>query len=107
MEEQVIITTIQKLLESGALENVQEPGKQTLIIYGLLSLLIILAIRVFLINGWLKKGIERFFTLEEKKLLALVDLNTKVIDLQQLVIKQHEKLHDVLQMMHARRESDG
>ena len=105
MEEQVILT-IQKLIESGALKNLDQPGAQSFVIYALLIVLAMLSFRVFVVNGWLKKGLERFFSLEEKKLVALTDLNIKVIDLQHLVLKEHEKLHDVLQMMHARRESD-
>ena len=106
MEEQAIILAIQKLMESGAFEKLDQPGAQAFIIYALLIVLAMLSFRVFVINGWFKKGIERFFSLEEKKLVALTDLNTKVIDLQQLVLQEHEKLHDILSLMHARRESD-
>jgi hypothetical protein len=31
MDEQAILIALQKLIESGALDNMQEPGKQTLI----------------------------------------------------------------------------
>lgn len=106
MDEQAIIAIVKQLIDAGAFENLQEPGKQTLIIYGLLSALIIAMIRIFLINGWIKKGLTRFFDLEEGKLKALTDLNEKVIKLQELVIKQHEKLHDVLHLLHAKREED-
>ena len=102
----MIITTIQKLMESGAFEKLDQPGTQTFIIYALLIVLASLSVRVFVINGWLKKGIEKFFVIEEKKLTALTELNTKVIDLQQLVLKEHDKLHDILNLVHAQRESD-
>lgn len=92
MEEQAIIMAIQKLMESGAFEKLDQPGAQAFIIYALLILLAMFSFRVFVINGWLKRGIEKFFVLEEKKLTALTDLNMKVIDLQQLVLKEHDKL---------------
>lgn len=106
MEEQAIILAIQKLMESGAFEKLDQPGAQAFLIYALLIVLAMLSFRVFVINGWLKRGIEKFFTLEEKKLTALTDLSMKVIDLQQLVLKEHDKLHDILNLVHARRESD-
>ena len=106
MDEQLLLNTLQKLIESGALDHLQEPGRQTLLIYGLLSALIIALIRIFLINGWLKRGIDRFFTLQESKLLALKDLNVKVVDLQQQVVGLHQKLYDALQLLHARRKND-
>lgn len=106
MNEQVILKTIQQLLESGAFDNLQEPGKQTLVIYGLLIALAIALARIFLINGWAKKGIDRFFTLEEKKLQELQYLNTKVLSLQNDVKVEHEKLSDVLHLLQANRASD-
>lgn len=103
MDEQVLITALQQLLESGALDK---PGGQTLLIYGLLSALIIALIRIFLINGWLKKGINRFFDLEEQKLKALNTLNEKVVTLQTQIVELHDKLYDLLQLVHAQRQSD-
>ena len=105
MEEQVI-TTLQKLIESGALDNLDQPGAQTFVIYALLIILAILCFRIFIINGWIKKGIERFFTLEEQKVKHLADLNDKVVNVQQLINKEHDRLSDVMNMLSARRESD-
>jgi hypothetical protein len=106
MDEQAILIALQKLIESGALDNMQEPGKQTLIIYGLLAALIITLIRIFLINGWLRKGFERFFALEEAKVKHLFDLNEKVVNLQQEIVDLHQKLYDMLNLLHAKRQSD-
>jgi len=106
MEEQILMA-LKRLIESGALDNIQEPGKQTLVIYGLLIALTITLARIFLINGWLKKGLERFFSLEERKLQALTDLNTQVKDLQKDVQQEHEKLSDVMRMLQAKRHTDA
>jgi uncharacterized coiled-coil protein SlyX len=102
MDEQ-LLTALQKLLETGVLDK---PGSQTFLVYALLSALIIALIRIFLINGWLKKGINRFFDLEEMKLESLKTLNEKVVNLQTQVAQLHEKLYDLLQMFHAQRQSD-
>lgn len=107
MDEQTILIALQKLLESGALDNMQEPGKQTLIIYGLLAALIVALIRIFLINGWLKKGLERFFAMEEAKVQHLSNLNEKVVNLQQQIVDLHKKLYDMLHLLSARRQSDN
>ena len=106
MEEQVIITAIQKLIESGALKNLDQPGAQTFLIYALLILLAVLSFRVVVINGWFKKGVERFFALEEAKVKHLADLNEKVVKVQSQIEEEHDKLSDVLNMLHARRDSD-
>lgn len=107
MEEKAILTAIQKLIESGALEKLEQPGAQTFIIYALLIVLAMLSFRVFVLNGWLKKGSERFFSLEERKLQELTAINTKVLELQGQVTKLHEKLYDLLSLMHAGRASDS
>ncbi len=106
MEEQLLLNALEKIIESGALENIQEPGKQTLMIYGLLIALTIALARIFLINGWAKRGIERFFALEEKKLVALTDLNGKVLELHNQISVLHQKLYDMLQLFHANRKND-
>lgn len=106
MNETAIITAIQKLIESGAFKNLDQPGAQTLVIYALLVLLAIFAFRVIVINGWMKKGIERFFALEEAKVKHLSDLNEKVVVVQKQIEDEHDKLSDVLNMLHARRDSD-
>lgn len=106
MDEHAIIAIVKQLIDAGAFDNLQEPGKQTLIIYGLLSALVIAMIRIFLINGWLKKGLTRFFDLEEGKLKALTDLNEKVVKLQELVMKEHERLSDVFSLLHPKRRED-
>ena len=106
MEEQAIILAIQKLMESGAFEKLDLPGAQAFIIYALLIVLAMLSFRVFVSNGWFKKGIERFFALEEQKVKHLSDLNDKVVNVQQLINKEHERLSDVMNMLSARRESD-
>lgn len=106
MEEQAIIIAIQKLIESGALGKMDQPGAQAFLIYALLIVLAMLSFRVFVINGWFKKGIERFFALEEQKVKHLFDLNDKVVNVQQLINKEHDRLSDVMNMLSARRESD-
>lgn len=106
MEEQAIITAIQKLMESGAFEKLDQPGAQAFMIYALLIVLAMLSFRVFVINGWLKKGIERFFTLEETKVKHLADLNEKVVLVQKQIDDEHARLTDVLHLLQARRESD-
>ena len=105
MEEQVI-TTLQKLIESGALDNLDQPGAQTFVIYALLIILAILCFRIFIINGWIKKGIERFFTLEEQKVKHLADLNEKVVLVQKLITDEHGRLSDVMRMLQTKRETD-
>lgn len=107
MEQQAIITAIQKLIESGALKDLEQPGTKTLMIYALLILLAIFSFRIIVINGWMKKGIERFFALEEAKVKHLADLNEKVIIVQKQIKEEHAKLADVLHMLHARREGDA
>ena len=107
MNETAIIAAIQKLIESGAFKNLDQPGAQALVIYALLVLLAIFAFRVIVINGWMKKGIERFFALEEQKTKYLAELNEKVMNVQQLINKEHERLLDVINMLNARRERDG
>lgn len=106
MEQQAIITVVQELIKSGALKGLDQPGAQTLIIYALLILVAIFAFRVIVINGWMKRGIERFFALEEQKVKHLADLNEKVVVVQKQIEDEHDKLSDVLHMLHARREGD-
>ena len=106
MEEQAIILTIQKLIESGAFEKMAQPGAQAFLIYALLIVLAMLSFRVFVINGWVKKGIERFFLLEEQKVKHLSDLNDKVVLVQQLINKEHERLSDVMHLLGTQRAND-
>ena len=106
MDETAIVTAIKQLIDSGALENLDQPGAQSFLIYALLILLSVLSFRVFIVNGWLKKGVERFFALEEAKVKHLSDLNDKVITVQKQIENEHEKLTDVLHMLHGRREED-
>lgn len=106
MDKELIIA-IQKLIESGALDNLQQtPGTQTLIIYGLLILLATMSFRVFIINGWLKRGVEKFFTLEERKLQKTEELVKCVLELQTEVKEEHRRLSDVMNMLHAQRKHD-
>ena len=102
MEEQAIILAIQKLMESGAFEKLDQPGAQTFLIYALLIVLAVLSFRLFVING----AVKRFFELEEKKVQLLHDLNTKVLDVQASVKKEHEKLGDVLRLLGNRRHPE-
>ena len=102
MEEQAIILAIQKLMESGALEKMDQPGAQTFIIYALLIVLAMFSFRLLVING----SVKRFFELEERKVQLLHDLNTKVLDVQASVNKEHEKLGDVLRMLGNRRQPE-
>lgn len=103
MEETAIISAIQKLIESGSLEKLDQPGAQTFVIYALLIILAILCFRLFVINGWLKKGIERFFELEELKVKHLETLNTRVIELQKQVDDEHRRLADVMNVLNTNR----
>ena len=102
MEEQAIILAIQKLMESGAFEKLDQPGAQTFLIYALLIVLAMLSFRLFVVNG----SVKRFFELEEKKVQLLHDLNTKVFDVQASVNKEHEKLGDVLRLLGNRRQPE-
>ena len=102
MEEQAIILAIQKLMESGAFEKLDQPGAQSFIIYALLIVLAMFSFRLFVING----SVKRFFELEEKKVQLLHDLNTKVLDVQTSVNKEHEKLGDVLRLLGNRRHPE-
>ena len=102
MEEQAIILAIQKLMESGAFEKLDQPAAQTFLIYALLIVLAVLSFRLFVING----AVKRFFELEEKKVQLLHDLNTKVLDVQASVNKEHEKLGDVLRLLGNRRQPE-
>ena len=106
MEQTAITAIIQELIKSGALKGIDQPGAQSFLIYALLIVLAVLSFRVIVINGWFKKGVERFFSLEEMKVKHLADLNEKVVKVQQLIDEEHEKLSDVLNMLHARREGD-
>lgn len=47
MEEQAIILAIQKLMESGAFEKLDQPGAQSFLIYALLIVLAMLSLRFF------------------------------------------------------------
>ena len=102
MEEQAIILAIQKLMESGAFEKLNQPGAQSFLIYALLIVLAMFSFRLFVING----SVKRFFELEEKKVQLLHDLNTKVLDVQTSVNKEHEKLGDVLRLLGNRRHPE-
>ena len=75
MNETAITAIIQELIKSGALKGIDQPGAQSFLIYGLLIMLAVLSFRVIVINGWFKKGVERFFALEEAKVKHLADLN--------------------------------
>ena len=107
MNETAITAIIQELIKSGALKGIDQPGAQSFLIYALLILLAVLSFRVIVINGWFKKGTERFFALEEAKVKHLSDLNEKVVVVQKQIEDEHDKLSDVLNMLHARRERDG
>lgn len=106
MNETAITAIIQELIKSGALKGIDQPGAQSFLIYALLILLAVLSFRVVVINGWFKKGVERFFALEEAKVKHLADLNEKMIKVQNQIEEEHDKLSDVLNMLHARRDSD-
>lgn len=106
MNETAITAIIQELIKSGALKGIDQPGAQSFLIYALLIMLAILSFRVIVINGWFKKGVERIFSLEEMKVKHLADLNEKVVKVQQLIDEEHDKLSDVLNLLHSRRERD-
>lgn len=105
MEQQTIITALQQLIESGALEKLDQPGAQAFVIYALLIIVAVLSFRIFVINGWLKKGIERFFVLEELKVKHLESLNTRVVELQKQVDDEHRRLTDVMNVLQTNRRS--
>jgi hypothetical protein len=102
MEGQELITTIQKLIDSGALENIEQPGGQTLVVYSLLILLGGMVFKYIVLNGTVK----RFFDLEERKVAVLEDIQAKVIGMQQDVQKERDKLHDILSMLKSGRRTD-
>ena len=77
MNETAITAIIEQLIKSGALKGIDQPGAQSFLIYALLILLAVLSFRVIVINGWFKKGVERFFSLEGMKVKHLADLNEK------------------------------
>lgn len=101
MEEQVIVA-IQKLIESGALEKVDQPGAQSLLIYSLLIILAMLSFRLFVING----AVRRFFELEERKVAMLGQIQGDVVDLKTGAQQGHQKINDVLRMLESKRQSD-
>ena len=106
MNETAITAIIQELIKSGALKGIDQPGAQSFLIYALLILLAIMSFRIIVLNGWFKKGTERFFALEEAKVKHLADLNEKVVVVQKQIENEHDKLSDVLNMLHAHREGD-
>lgn len=59
MEEQAIILAIQKLMESGAFEKLDQPGAQSFIIYALLIVLAMFSFRLFVINGSVKRFLRQ------------------------------------------------
>lgn len=105
MEETALITAIQKLIESGVLEKLDQPGAQTFVIYGLLIILAILCFRLFIINGWLKKGTNKFFFYEEQKIKQLETLNQKVVELQKQVEDDRRRLLDLMNILNTTRRS--
>ena len=102
MDEQIILNVIQKLIDSGALDKLNQPGAQSAIIYALLILLAGMVLKYIVFNGTVK----RFSDLEELKVKELQTLNKKVVEIQEDVKGEHQSLKDVLNLLHARRESD-
>ncbi|MDY0094823.1 MAG: hypothetical protein RBT80_19180 [Candidatus Vecturithrix sp.] len=102
MDEQLILTTLQKLIESGAFEKMNQPGAQSALIYALLILLAGMILKYVVLNGMVK----RFFDLEELKVKELQTLNRKVVEIQENVKDDHKALKDVLGLLNAKREQD-
>lgn len=102
MDEQLLLNTIQKLIDSGALEKMNQPGAQSAIIYALLILLAGMVLKYIVFNGMVKK----FFDLEELKVKELQTLNKKVLEIQEKVKKDHKSLKDIFGLLNARREHD-
>lgn len=88
MEEQILLSALQKLIESGALDKLNQPGAQSAIIYALLILLAGMVLKYIVFNGLVKK----FFDLEELKVKELQALNSRVIELQQDVKDERNRL---------------
>jgi hypothetical protein len=102
MEEQILLSALQKLIESGALDKLNQPGAQSAIIYALLILLAGMVLKYIVFNGLVKK----FFDLEELKVKELQALNSRVIELQQDVKDERNRLINVMNLLQARREGD-
>lgn len=102
MDEQLLLNTIQKLIDSGALEKMNQPGAQSAIIYALLILLAGMVLKYIVFNGMVKK----FFDLEKLKVKELQTLNKKVLEIQGEVKEDHKSLKDIFGLLNARREHD-
>ena len=102
MEEQILLNALQKLIESGALDKLNQPGAQSAIIYALLILLAGMTLKYIVFNGMVKK----FFDLEELKVKELQALNAKVVELQTDVRDERSRLINVMNLLQARREGD-
>lgn len=102
MDAQAIVIAIQELIKSGALAKMDQPGAQTFVIYALLIILAMLSLRLFVING----AVRRFFDLEEHKVYILSQIQGDVVDLKTEARHDHQKLNDVLQMLESKRQSD-
>jgi len=103
MDEQLLLNAIQKLIDSGALEKLNQPGAQSAIIYALLILLAGMVLKYIVFNGTVK----RFFDLEELKVKELQALNKKVIEIQEEIKEDHRSLKDIFGLLNARRDSDS
>ena len=102
MDEQALITALQKLIDSGALEKLDHPGAQSAIISALLIILAGMILKYVVLNGMVK----RFFDLEELKVKELQALNQKVLEIQQEVREEHRSLKDIFNILHGKRASD-
>lgn len=100
MEEQIILS-IQKLIESGALDKINTPDAQSAIIYGLLIVLAAMLIKYVVLNGMVK----RFFDFEELKVKELQSLNKQLRDVQEDIKRDHTILQDVLKGYDYRRDA--
>lgn len=102
MDAQAIVIAIQELIKSGALAKMDQPGAQTFVIYALLIILAMLSLRLFVING----AVRRFFDLEEHKVYILSQIQGDVVDFKTEARHDHQKLNDVLRMLESKRQSD-
>jgi len=103
MDEQLLLNAIQKLIDSGALEKLNQPGAQSAIIYALLILLAGMVLKYIVFNATVK----RIFDHEELKVKELQALNKKVIEIQEEIKEDHRSLKDIFGLLNARRDSDS
>ena len=102
MTPQEITTIIQAVKESGILDNLDTTNPQSVFMYALLIVVAVLSIRVFVLNG----SVRKFFELEERKVTLLGEIKAEVLGLKGEVKQDHDRLTDVLRLLESKRHTD-